>query len=553
MGDVIEYLPIHARLCPWGRPFGGRTLPLGVQNRNVSKRQLLLSTALTFLSAGAGLADGAALILGNERYDDLDRVSRGDDVLEVGEGLADLGFQVFALGDGEAGNTARALADFSEAAAEADAVVIILTGHFVTDGARSWLLTTDARDPGLFSLGGTAVSIESLLRLLAAAPGRAVLMIGSFDDETSLDPWLSEGIGAIEIPQGVMVIRGEPRELANFAEDFLIEPGADITAAARENSSLGLSGFAPLSWRISASASENVVVRQPVQTQPQTPAPLPQPNLSDPKSIEDSLGLTLDARREIQRDLTIVDYNTRGIDGIFGQVTRRAIANWQQVNGYPQTTYLSADQIQRLDAQASVRAAELEAEAERKRAEQARLDEVYWEETGARGTEVGLRAYLERYPDGIHSEQAQAALEEIALAKRQNVSVEERASWDAARAINTVASYQNYLTLYPNGAFASDARANITELNRSQADATSIAAAAEAEQRLKLNPITARLVEARLKTLGFDPGVVDGRFDDSTRRALLRYQASRDLSVTGYLNEATLIRILADTGITINR
>jgi peptidoglycan hydrolase-like protein with peptidoglycan-binding domain len=131
--------------------------------------------------------------------------------------------------------------------------------------------------------------------------------------------------------------------------------------------------------------------------------------------------------------------------------------------------------------------------------------------------------------------------------------VEERASWDAARAINTVASYQNYLTLYPNGAFASDARANITELNRSQADASSIAAAAEAEQRLKLNPITARLVEARLKTLGFDPGVVDGRLDYSTRRALRRYQASRDLSVTGYLNEATLIRILADTGITINR
>jgi peptidoglycan hydrolase-like protein with peptidoglycan-binding domain len=47
--------------------------------------------------------------------------------------------------------------------------------------------------------------------------------------------------------------------------------------------------------------------------------------------------------------------------------------------------------------------------------------------------------------------------------------------------------------------------------------------------------------------------VVDGRLDYSTRRALRRYQASRDLSVTGYLNEATLIRILADTGITINR
>ncbi len=514
-------------------------------------RHLLLTTALTLLSAGAGLADGAALILGNERYDQLDRVSRGDDVLEVGEGLVDLGFQVFALSDGEAGDTARALADFSEAAAEADAVVIILTGHFVTDGPRSWLLTTDARDPGLFSLGDTAVSLESLLRLLSVAPGKAVLMIGSFDDDDSLDPWLSEGIGAVEIPQGVMVIRGEPRDLANFAEDFLIEPGADIAAAAHAESSISLSGFAPLSWRISAGEAGDVV-DQP-QPQPQTPAPLPQPNPSDPKSIEDSLGLTLDARREIQRDLTILDYNTRGIDGIFGQGTRRAIANWQQVNGYPQTTYLTAEQIQRLDAQASVRAAELEAEAARKQAEQMRLDEAYWEETGARRTEVGLRAYLERYPDGIHSEEAQAALEEIALAKRQNVSVEERASWDAARAINTIASYQNYLTLYPNGAFVTDAQAKIGELTRSQADASSIAAAAEAEQRLKLNPITSRLIEARLSTLGFDPGVVDGRFDDNTRRALRRYQASRDLPVTGYLNEATLIRILADTGITINR
>ena len=516
-------------------------------------RQLLLTTALSFLSAGAGLADGAALILGNERYDRLDRVSRGDDVLEIGEGLVDLGFQVFALGDGEAENTAKALADFSNAAAGSDSLVVILTGHFVTDGARSWLLTADARNPGLFSLGSTAVSLESLLLLLSSTPGKAVLMIGSLDEEESLDPWLSEGIGAVEIPQGIMVIRGEPRDLADFAKDFLTEPGADIAAAARAESSVSLSGFAPLSWRISEGDAERAAAQPAPALVPAPTAPAPQPGASDPKSVEDSLGLTLDARREIQRDLTILDYNTRGIDGIFGQGTRRAIANWQQVNGYAQTTYLTAEQIQRLDAQASVRAAELEAEAERKRAEQVRLDEAYWEETGGRGTEVGLRAYLSRYPDGIHSEQAQAALEEIALAKRQNASVEERASWDAARAINTIASYQNYLTLYPNGAFASDAQAKITELTRSQADASSIAAAAEAEQRLKLNPITSRLIEARLSTLGFDPGVVDGRFDDNTRRALRRYQASRDLTVTGYLNEATLIRILADTGITINR
>lgn len=513
-------------------------------------RQLLLTTALSLFSAGAAFAGSAALILGNERYDRLDRVSRGDDVLEIAEGLEALGFSVFALANGEAGEAASELARFAEASREAEALVVVLTGHFVNDGARTWLLTTDAREPGLFSLGSAAVSVDSLLQVLAAAPGRAVLMLGRNTGDNPLDAWLSEGVGALNVPQGVAVIQGEPRDLADFAEDYLIEPGADLAAAVRSESSLLLSGFSPVSLQLSAAHPGNAA---PQPTAPPPITPLPQVDPADPKAVEDALGLRIDDRREIQRDLTILDYNTRGIDGIFGQGTRRAIANWQQVNGYPQTTYLTAEQIQRLDAQASVRAAELEAEAERKRAEQARLDEAYWEETGARGTEVGLRAYLERYPDGIHSEEAQAGLEEIALAKRQNASTEERASWDAARAVNTVASYQNYLTLYPRGAFATDAQAKIAELNRSQADASSIASAAEAEQRLKLNPITSRLIEARLSTLGFDPGVVDGRFDDNTRRALRRYQTSRDLTVTGYLNEATLIRILADTGITINR
>ncbi|NHX28320.1 peptidoglycan-binding protein, partial [Escherichia coli] len=95
--------------------------------------------------------------------------------------------------------------------------------------------------------------------------------------------------------------------------------------------------------------------------------------LAEPNRIarqtEESLSLTRDARRQIQRDLTLLEYNTRGIDGIFGPGTRGALSRWQGENGFEATGYLTRDQIVRLDAQADRRSAELEAEAEARRAQ----------------------------------------------------------------------------------------------------------------------------------------------------------------------------------------
>ena len=51
----------------------------------------------------------------------------------------------------------------------------------------------------------------------------------------------------------------------------------------------------------------------------------------------------------------------------------------------------------------------------------------------------------------------------------------------------------------------------------------------------------------RLEALGLKPGAVDGQFDDRTRRAIRRYQDARQLQVTGYLDQATVVRLLADS------
>jgi len=60
------------------------------------------------------------------------------------------------------------------------------------------------------------------------------------------------------------------------------------------------------------------------------------------------LGLTSDERREIQRRLTLLGYNTRGIDGSFGRNTRRALASWQRDEGLRASGYVTADQLREL-------------------------------------------------------------------------------------------------------------------------------------------------------------------------------------------------------------
>jgi peptidoglycan hydrolase-like protein with peptidoglycan-binding domain len=210
---------------------------------------------------------------------------------------------------------------------------------------------------------------------------------------------------------------------------------------------------------------------------------------------EDALNLTRNERRAIQQNLTLLDYNTRGVDGIFGPGTRGAIRNWQQENGFAQTSFLTASQINRIDGQASRRAAEIEAEEERAREEALRLDREYWEETGARGDEAGYRAYLQRYPEGTF---AKRATQELAALTAED-----------------------------------DAQA------RQEAQAK--------EDALNVNPVLRRLIEGRLKDLGYNVGAVDGRFDDDTRRAIAAYQTRNRLQSSGYLDQPTLARLLADT------
>ncbi len=526
-------------------------------------------------------AEDLALIVGTQRYETLDRVSSGTDVVEAARALEDVGFTLVTAADADLAEIYDAAGRFAAQRDGADRLVVVLSGRFVTDGDRTWYLPRGSDTPSLMTVDRTALSVETLMQVLSSAPGAAVLVLGSDADGERYDAWLRDGIGALDVPQGVLVVRGAPDDVADFVEDALASPQGDLSALIGADRDIRATGYRPAPFVFTGpERTATAPVTQPADDATEralwegavaldTPEAfanyldryprgrfadratarreeiLAEPNRTA-RLAEEAMQLSRDDRRDIQRSLSLLDFNTRGIDGIFGPGTRGAITNWQQQNGFAQTSYITAEQAARLEAQAARRAAEIEAEAERQRQQQVIADRAYWDETGARGDEPGLRAYLDRYPDGLFSEAAHTRLDAIMAQQRQVAEAQDAAAWDRARGADSVAAYQDYLRTFPQGGFASAAEARIAELSVAQEQAPQLEAAQAAEQALGLNALTNQLVEQRLAARGLEPGPVDGQFDDNTRRAIRNYQRDRGIGDSGFLDEQTIILLLAD-------
>ena len=539
-------------------------------------------TATLGLTLATPAVPDVALTIGNARYDTLTAVP--DAALPDGalRAITAQGVTLLSYEAASGRDLRAALADLADALQGAGAderIVVVLSGQFASSATDTFLLPVDwPRDGGLIRATDQALPVSAVMALLAQRPGGALLVLGQAGAAPQLDgAFLRGGPGDPAIPQGVTLITGPAASVAAFAAGTLAVAGADIVAGAAAQG-LAIDGFVrdgstafspadPASpvmaetrteadaWAVAQAADSEAgyvayltafpdganagaarAALDDIRTNPNRAARL----------AEDALSLSRDARRAIQRDLSILGYNTRGIDGIFGPGTRGAVARWQEANGVAATTYLTTEQIARLDVQAERRAAELEAEAEARRAEMERLDRAYWEETGGQGDAAGLRAYLKRYPDGVFAEVAAERLAVFEEQARARALEQDRAAWDQAADRDTADAYRAYLAAFPDGAFAEEAQARIAASQQSDADRQAEAQAQAAEAALGLNNVTRRLVEDRLARLNLNPGTVDGGFDDDTRRALRRYQQARNLPVTGYLNQDTVVRLLAD-------
>ena len=150
----------------------------------------------------------------------------------------------------------------------------------------------------------------------------------------------------------------------------------------------------------------------------------------------------------------------------------------------------------------------------------------------------------------------------LAVATASGGSDVELEFWRSIRDSNKPEELNAYLTNYPNGQFKSLALARIASLQDGPSTATrnlttgidpatfNAEANQTTEDQIGLDKGQRRDVQRRLTGLGFDTKV-SGKFDESTRSVITRWQAARGYPKSGYLNKlqhkALLTEIVATT------
>ncbi len=543
------------------------------------KRKLLgWLMAVLMLPAAVASAD-TALIFTNTLYQNYPRNPGSDALVNLADDFQATGFEVAILRDFTSNQLAAQAGEIDRLLRRPGRLVIVVNGYLARTRTDSVLLGIDADRPSRLMLDRAGLSMGSLFDYAHFKQGNVVIAAGKDAGgaaNVDLGPGLSRGFLFNSIPQGMTVLSGFPRDLAPFIANELLQPGRSLRAAAQDaGDAIRVFGYNPASaaflpgtstvapspaqdegayWnqiraqnriegyreylrrypagRFAAEAERRI---DALATTPQTRA----------QQAEAALNLNAAQRRAIQRSLTLIGYDTRGVDGVFGPRTRAAIADFQRNARLEVTGYLTGNQIARIQNRAEQRAAQLRAEAEQRRLEQERQDRDFWRATGASGFEDDLRAYLRRYPDGLYADQARDQLRAIERENRRLARIEERNAWNDAAMQNTVQAYRRYLRTYPNGRFAEEARARIRAMTEPETPPAVVQAARAEENALGLNQFRRQLIEGQLRSLNLEPGRVDGTFDRATRRALRRFQRANELPVTGYVTQATIIRLLA--------
>ncbi len=543
-------------------------------------RPLLRGVAiLAALAATSAQARDVAYLIGNSTYDHYVDVPTAGRVSDMARKLEEAGFDVTLAEDMTAERLSVLGTTILRDAREADTLLVFVSGHVVSGPADAWLLGSDARAVNAVSAGQSGLSLNALSAIGARIPGRAILLVADNNEEPDLGYAMRDGFDALHLPQGVTLVNGPYFKLQQLVRTGLLEPDQSMASLiAASGGDLHINGYvsnvplyradgpaAPVLDRAALlesgywQAVEEIGTRKAYQSyldrypngvrvgqaRQRLGALQPADPIKDAEAIEAALGLDRDARREVQRDLDILGFDPRGIDGIFGPGTRGAVRKWQEANNFVVTGYLDRAQRAVLRQSARARAFELQQQAEERRRQAEAEDRAYWRQVTAGETAAGYREYLGRYPDGLFSDRARNRLEAIENALRGQAEREEREAWDRAKTSDSITGYERYLARYPRGNFSDTARQRIAALQREIEQRDRLRAAEEAERSVISGGAMSLIVETRLAQLGYNPGSVDGTFDDKTRRAIRQYQRAVDIEPTGYVEQRTLVLLLS--------
>ncbi|MEL7468255.1 MAG: peptidoglycan-binding protein [Pseudomonadota bacterium] len=565
-------------------------------------KHFLATTALITLAwASPALSDGVALVIGNGDYKNAPTAETAvRDAKAVGEALSDAGWQVTTLTDLDRAEMREAIGGFSDVSGIGTEVVFFYSGHAIRSGGMTYLAPTDARAETLTDVLFDGVPLDLVLRIAAEKAGRATVFLdgAQLRGFTPTD-FAEPGLDALEAPEGVLIVSAaEPGEavrrsywresrFARLIIDRFLQPGAianDVAADAGDPTfssgeadadfaivpepepveTSGLEYEIELAyWRTAERSGKADDYAAYLERYPEgafaefarerlglddASAAVPaEPTVPPEIQAERDLNLSRIRKRQVQTWLMALGHDPNGIDGLFGRGSRKAIRGWQGKNGFEANSWLTAEQVEKLQAQGDAAIAEQKRIAEEQRRIREAEDNAYWSATGANGKPDGYRAYLEKYPEGLNSKVARAALAKIAEAQADAQARKELRIFNRAKKQDTAESYRNYLGIYPEGIYRDQALARLDEIEGAERAAAEKARYEKAEAALKLSKPDRQSVEQRLRFLGFAAGQEDGVFDDRTRAAIKGYQSSRSIGDTGYLDSDTVVMLVNES------
>ena len=561
------------------------------------RRMLAVAAALVLAAGSAEAQERRALLIGNAAYANAPEAQTAvRDVRAVADALRQAGWEVSVSVDLNRAEMRKALKSFAEVAEDAEDVLLYYSGHALRTGGRTYLAPVDQETTSLVEVLFDGVPLEIFLRVAEMAAGEGVVFIdGAQLEGFEPTPFVEPGLAGIEAPEGVVVISAAPpgqairrspdrdSRFARLIVDRLLVPGAELMETAGELGGPtwiagepegelvlapppeplaegGLEEEIELAyWRAAERSGRAEDYREYLDRYPDgvfsefardrlaAEGTSQQPQVDPAYEAERALNLSRIRIRQVQQWLRATGFEPGSVDGAMGPNTRDALRNWQRAEGFEVTGYLDRAQLDRLSGQGEAALAEQQRRDEDQRRIAEAEDEGYWAGTGADGTAAGYRAYLRRYPQGVHAAEARAALDGMAEAQSDDELRRERQQFRQARRADTAEAYRDYLAAYPQGVWRDEALARLDEIEGAERQTSQQLRVEQVEYSLALNPKDRQSVEQRLRSLGFEPGPLDGTFDQRTRAAIEGYQASRGIQPTGYLDRQTVVGIVQET------
>jgi len=529
----------------------------------------LATLLLTTTIASTAQADSIALVLGVSDYDTRNRAAASA-ARDARVALKQAGFALYGGDNLDRRAMLEVLSLFEQDANNATSAVVFVAGNFASKGQANWLIPPRTNASTAIGMEQGAVSLNAILSTLDPLDGRSAAFVSEGKSASGPRPGLQMHLGTVTADPGTAVLRGEAPALAKSLVSALrpdakvanLVQSRDIALIGHAGPSLVLNpapkpsasftgiGGDRAAWSVANAADSEAGYMAYLEQFPQgdfaniarsrlqvAAAPQIDPALE----AEQNLKLDRNARRDVQRKLTLLGYSTRGVDGIFGNGSRDAIKRFQRSTGYDPTGFLSSSMLRELDRRAAMRQAEVEEE-ERRAKQQAEDEDIrFWRSTGSSGRPDDLRAYLNRYPNGLYSNEARREMDRLGISS----SSDER-DWDQAFRQDTIASYETYLKAQPRGKFRRDAETRIRVLRANAIERPTKPAAdpAAAEKALKLSQLDRASLELRLGSIGFNPGFPEGKLDKRARSAIAAFQKKQGMSATGYFDRPTVEAIM---------